>query len=365
MAEQIHSVSRRGGEADLPCLNRNNSIHSSSTASIGLDLTRFGSHNNLSTSHKKSAAALAWNVQYLADLHSIERIGFLTLTFPDHVVCPKEAQRRFNSLASNVLRSRYAAYIRIFERCLSDRIHYHLLVVLSDDIRTGANFDEISQGQYTSANKSLKSEWKFWRETAKEYGFGRTELLPIKSTSEGIAKYVGKYIGKSIAQRQQQDKGVRLVEYGKSSRVATSKFTFVSEGSAVWRRKMATFAKIVARAHDLPCNDLSHLSQILGSKWAYNNREFILSLPDDDSVTRCDAHPSGVGSHAALLRQTVRRGVTRLTLVASKKPNSPAVKYRHVDAKHPMFFGIGLSCTQQELTHVQLNRLYVFRPMKM
>jgi hypothetical protein len=363
MAEQIHSERRQGGAADLPCLNRNNSIHTPSTTP---DETRLGAHNNLSTAHKKSAAALAWNVQYLADLHSIERIGFLTLTFPDHVTCPKEAQRRFNSLASNVLRSRYAAYIRIFERCLSDRIHYHLLVVLPDDIRTGANFDEIAQGQYTSANKSLKSEWKFWRETSKEYGFGRTELLPIKSTSEGIAKYVGKYIGKSIAQRQQQDKGVRLVEYGKASRVATSKFTFVSEGSAVWRRKIATFAKIVARAHDLPCNDLSHLSQILGSKWAYNNREFILSLPDEqvEPMPQCDTPDKGVGTHAARLRQSVLRGVTRRTLAASSNSNN-VIKYRPADQKRHTFFGVGLSCTQQELTHVQPNRLYVFRPMKM
>ena len=263
--------------AALPCLNRNNS-----NENTPLDGTQSltGSHNQLSTAHKKSAAALAWNVQYMADLYGIDRIGFLTLTFPQHITCPKEAQRRFNSLSTGVLREHYLCYIRIYERCVSDRIHYHLLVVLDKDIRTGTDFEEIANGKYTSANKVLRSEWKFWRETAKEYGFGRTELLPIKSTAEGIAKYVGKYIGKSIAQRQQQDKGVRLVEYGKTARVATSKFTFVSEGSAIWRRKLATFAQIVAQGHDLPCNDLSHLSQILGPKWAYNNREFILSLPE-------------------------------------------------------------------------------------
>ena len=363
MAEQIHSESGQGGVAVLPCLNRNNSIH---TASTTTDQTRLGAHNNLSTAHKKSAAALAWNVQYLADLHSIERIGFLTLTFPDHVTCPKEAQRRFNSLASNILRSRYAAYIRIFERCLSDRIHYHLLVVLPDDIRTGANFDEIAQGQYTSANKSLKSEWKFWRETAKEYGFGRTELLPIKSTSEGIAKYVGKYIGKSIAQRQQQDKGVRLVEYGKASRVATSKFTFVSEGSAVWRRKIATFAKIVARAHDLPCNDLSHLSQILGSKWAYNNREFILSLPDekDGQAEGWGRAPHAEGvSVLRPVRQSVLRGVTRRTLADSINSNN-VIKYRRVDSNPLGFEALAYPALNKNY-HRSVVLLHVFRPMKM
>ena len=270
------TTARFGGEA-LPCLNRNNS--NEHTPLDGTE-TRIAAHNSLSTSHKKSAAALAWNVQHMADLYGIDRVGFLTLTFPHHITCPKEAQRRFNSLSTGVLREHYTCYIRIFERCKSSRIHYHLLVVLDKDIRTGTNFEEIAQGKYTSANKALRSEWKFWRDTAKEYGFGRTELLPIKSTSEGIAKYVGKYIGKSIAQRQEQDKGVRLVEYGKTARMATSKFTFLSEGSASWRRKLATFARILSEAHNTQCNDLSDLSQILGDKWAYNNREFILSLPE-------------------------------------------------------------------------------------
>ena len=126
--------------------------------------------------------------------YSLERLGFLTLTFAQDIKDPIEAQRRFNSLATHVLRDRYADYIRIWERTKKGRIHYHLLVVLPEDIRTGFSFVEAEFGVYTSAPKALRSEWAFWRSTAKEYGFGRTELLPIRSTAEGIARYVGKYI---------------------------------------------------------------------------------------------------------------------------------------------------------------------------
>jgi hypothetical protein len=42
---------------------------------------------------------------------------------------------------------------------------------------------------------------------APKYGFGRTELLPIKKTAEGVAKYVGKYVAKHIGQRLPADKG--------------------------------------------------------------------------------------------------------------------------------------------------------------
>jgi hypothetical protein len=64
---------------------------------------------------------------------------------------------------------------------------------------------------YRSASDYLRREWKFWRVTAPKYGFGRTELLPIKRTAEGVASYVAKYIAKHIGQRLPADKGARLV----------------------------------------------------------------------------------------------------------------------------------------------------------
>ena len=66
----------------------------------------------------------------LCMLYGIERLGFLTLTFADHVTDAREAQRRFHSLATHVLNTRYRArWIRVLERHESGRIHYHLIVV--------------------------------------------------------------------------------------------------------------------------------------------------------------------------------------------------------------------------------------------
>jgi hypothetical protein len=74
-------------------------------------------------------------------------------------------------------------------------------VVLDADIRTGLDFAAVAMRDYRTAPAALKSEWAFWRETAPRYGFGRTELLPIKSTAEGFSKYVGKYIAKQAIHR--------------------------------------------------------------------------------------------------------------------------------------------------------------------
>lgn len=261
--------------APFPCLYSNNSIENEKN---NLNLALSDAALGLKTQVRKSASCLAWNVEYFCDKFGLENLGFLTLTFRDHVTDVKEAQRRLNSLTSNVLRGRYRYYIRVMERQKSGRIHYHLLVVLDGDIRTGFDFIACAKGDYRSANKRLRDEWLFWRKTAPKYGFGRTELLPIKSNSEGIARYVGKYIGKHFESRQIQDKGARLVEYSRGSRVASTRMQFVSAGSAEWRRKVGIFCYYISET--MGCEpSFEGLRSVLGPRWAYQWREFIAALP--------------------------------------------------------------------------------------
>lgn len=260
-------VDRGGGErvGGLPCLSSNNSIvqHES---------------NRLSTQHRKAAAALGWNVKAMCERHGIQRVGFLTLTFSDHVTDVKEASKRFNSLASNVLNGRYADWVRVIERQKSQRIHYHLLVAMGEDIRTGVDFTGLANRDYSTAGKALRGEWAFWRSTARKYRFGRTELLPIKSSEEAIGRYVGKYIAKHIEARKEEDKGARLVGYSKGARVAVTRFSWVSPGAATWRRKVRTFAWMMFQSQGIPPT-MHGLRVALGPRWAYRWREFILALP--------------------------------------------------------------------------------------
>ena len=283
--------------AVLPCLSSNNSNQvASAVASGAADWERlkrsFGpaleraaqrraeTLNTLSPQQRKSAAALAWNVQALCERYGIERIGFLTLTFADHITCAKESQRRYNSLRSGVLKGRYSAIIRVLERQKSGRIHYHLLVVLPFDIRTGFDFEAAKRRDYSSASTAMKLEWSFWRATAKKYGFGRVELLPIKTTEAAIARYVGKYISKHIEQRQEKDRGLRLVEYSGTGRIANTRFSWSTPLAREWRRKLALFAAIVGSAYGFPDQmPYSEIKVVLGATWAYKYREFIFDLP--------------------------------------------------------------------------------------
>jgi len=261
------------------------------------------------------------NVAGLAERYGIERLGFLTLTFADHVTDPKEAQRRFKSLRTGVLAERYDGFVRVFERQKSGRIHYHLIVVAKDDIRSGVDFAAFARRDYRTASPYLRTEWAFLRSTAKAYGFGRTELMPIRSTQEGIARYVGKYISKHIDQREERDKGVRLADYSRGARIANTRFSWASPGARQWRLKLALFAQMMFQARRIPSPTFQGLRAGLCQKWAYHWKDFILSLPDIEDTHAPSDQP----------RSSLR--VVPAELVAAADPN---MQFRYRDQLPPV-----------------------------
>lgn len=167
----------------------------------------------------KQAKALAYNIKWLADTFGVERVGFLTLTVGDkvngkfvHVKERAEASRRFNSIL-NRIRERYRCGVVVTERHKNGGIHFHLVVALPFDARTGFDFEAVKRRDYRSVSKELREEWEWWRENQGEYGFGRHELTPIKSNGEAIGRYVGKYLGKSWEARTDDDYKGRCVRY--------------------------------------------------------------------------------------------------------------------------------------------------------
>jgi hypothetical protein len=222
----------------------------------------------------KSAFLVGFTIRQLAEKSGVERLGFLTLTFRDDVQEIREASRRYNSLATHVLRGRYVATMTVRERTKRGRIHLHLIVVLPGDIRTGFDFAAIAKGDYRSANPALRSEWAFWRKTAPAYGFGRTELLPVKSTAEGVSKYVGKYLAKHHFQREEADKGARLVSYSSSARAGSTRFSFLSPKATLWRTKLARFAERLGFAGN-ESGFYRWAREVHGPKWAHLLGEMI------------------------------------------------------------------------------------------
>ena len=267
---------REAAPTSLPCLNRNNSIEAAPEKEISDEAKRLGC--KLTSAHRKTAYALKMNVAFLAEKYGIEPLGFLTLTFPDHVTDAKEASRRFNSLDTDAMRKRYVEKITVVERHKSGRIHFHCLVVLPHDIRTGVDFAKLeavinSKGRTThqdwvnaGVGAHLFAEWAFWRKTAGKFGFGRTELLPVKSNAEAISCYVGKYIAKHIDSRKEVDKGVRLVRYSRGAGRVCAKFAWNSPGAQNFRRKMSW---LCAALGCTTRNYRAFFRQHFGEKWMW------------------------------------------------------------------------------------------------
>lgn len=261
----------------------------------------------MTRSELKTAFVLEQNVAKLFRDYPIERVGFMTITFPKRVVTPKEASRRFNSFRTHFLKDQIETYIKVTEPHKDKRPHYHLLVVLPKDIRTGFDwtayeaskleyrqngksktFREFTKRYSASATPFLRRFWSSFRHAAKAHNLGRTEILPIKSEAEAAVRYVGKYIEKGSVHRIGDWKGVRLVSCARSlERAANCQFSWVTSGSR-WR----DFLSNVASALDF--KQLEDFSDAFGSSWAYK-------------ILQCSSHGLTAKETAHLLTTTKQR----------------------------------------------------------
>jgi len=191
------------------------------------------------------------------------RIGFLTFTFADDVRTIAEAQKRFHSLFSGSLSKRYPEWVCVVQRHKDDRIHFHLVIAMAEDIRTGFEFDGVARRDYTSVSRYLRDEWRFLRETLPEYQFGRHELLPLKNP-QGFGMYVARYVGRTEHTRK-EEKGARLVRFSKGFRRCVcgpfSKTDLIEERA---RKRMPEIVSAMG------FKDSDHLQRDLGPSWRYH-----------------------------------------------------------------------------------------------
>lgn len=252
--------------AALPCLNSHNCIEGSKETPPKLT----GHAARRSFTVKENAARFIHDV-------GLDRVGFLTLTFLEPMLDHKQASRRWRSLNTNFFSSVFPCWQRVFERTKKGNVHYHLLVDCRKDIRTGFNFDlyltalqmrkkklpyrHIERQAFRSANVYLRSLWQALRDRLPNYGFGRHELLPIRTNIEAASKYVGKYVSKDM-HNFDEDKGVRRIAYSQGQIRSSSNFAWHSEGSQEWRRKVQILA------HFLGLEDMYDLKARFGPRWA-------------------------------------------------------------------------------------------------
>lgn len=225
---------------------------------------------------KRQAHTLFSNVEKLIGYApSVGHVGFFTLTTKD-TTDKKEFSRRWNSMNTHYWSQspHFGHWIGCFEQQKRGAWHLHILAVLHYDIRTGVDFEAFEQGRYSSASPYLRSVWRDLRGACLRYGFGRHELLPVKSNAEGMARYIGKYVSKHIGQREEAAKGKRLTTGSQGWCKNSVRFAWNTDGSKEWRRKVKTFAAC------LGINGEAGLYFKLGPNWAYRHADAIYNVDD-------------------------------------------------------------------------------------
>lgn len=258
-------------ERSLPCLNSNNC----NDRTEGEGQNPF---NLIRPYHQKQQFVIKHNAEKFIEQTGLEKVAFFTLTFPDQLTDHKEAARRFKSFRTGFFQI-FGHWHLVKERTVEGYIHFHLLVDCNMDVRTGFDFDlyerscELKQARkpyrhverraFKTANANLRNLWATLRQFCPNYGFGRHELLPIRTTAEAAAKYIGKYISKHVGARSEDDKGVRIYSRSQGQTGANCKIAWHSPGAMEWRRKVKAFA------YSQGCTDMESLKEKLGSKWCY------------------------------------------------------------------------------------------------
>jgi hypothetical protein len=284
-------------------------LYLSSNNSDEIELEKSEKINKLSPYHKKQAHVIYENCQRFIDHIGINRVGFLTLTFPENLTDHKEASRRFNNLNRRFISENFGRWAWVKEQQKRGAWHYHILIDCKCDIRSGFDFahykaaqdirknaykngkkysgiksilDPIEKKYISSASSSLLNLWKLMKITMKKYGFGISELLPIHSNAEATGRYVGKYVSNHVNQRSEASKGVRLSGYSKDFLRSSTKFQWNNDNSKKWRQNLSKFASYAG------VNSLEELSIRYGKRWAYQFQEIIIDIDNysPDSVKK-------------------------------------------------------------------------------
>lgn len=268
-----------------PCLYSNNSIEKSQTTEKSLTETTAALTAVLSPYHKKQAQTLFLNVERLlkVEAESTNHVGFLTLTFAENITDHKEAYRRFRSFNTNYLSKHqiFGEWVNTKERQKRGAWHYHLVIALTEDIKTGFDFDKYDEwlkgprklNTFPTGNKALHSLWADLRENLEKYGLGKIfSLEPIRSNAEAMSRYIGKYISKHLGNRSKDDTGVRLVNYSRNWIKNSVRCSWHNKNAKLWREKLRLFA------YSQGCSDFYQLAEKLGPNWAYKYQQEIVDI---------------------------------------------------------------------------------------
>lgn len=249
----------------------------------------------------KKQKTLTGNIQYWEKKHGVERLAFVTLTFKENLFDRREAQRRWNNLNRTIGRDgKFTVLVKVLEVQKRGAIHYHLLVLCKEDIRTGFDFEMFKRvgearqrkdwaavrrftsgkgGYAKTCSSHLRHLWGYMRTKCESHKFGRSEFMPIEYPNN-IGSYLGKYLNKDDEGREKKQwanaemtKGMRRVSYGrKETKVCSANFNWVRhpKGKPLFRHQLKEWAEY--RGFE----SYEEIKEAFGKNWSYHYYQEIM-----------------------------------------------------------------------------------------
>jgi hypothetical protein len=235
----------------LPCLKKDNCTNAGSQKS------RFVAEENIRL-----------YIQHMGE----NNVGVLTVTTPSQCLSAFEFQRKWRSLLTHGLKKSFPTGMWVRERQpRTGSWHAHCVVNVGWDIKTGFPFDQVQKRFYANVDPRLRGLWKLLREMAEKYGFGRTELLPLKASGPSCARYLVKYLVKVRgSDKSEGEEKCRL--FGKWGGVGYVITPFSFTRSRILRKRKAWLAV------EMGIECYAQFKTVFGSHWWHHLGPLLLEV---------------------------------------------------------------------------------------
>ena len=245
-------------------------------------------------------------------------LGDLLVTVDTNQYSSREFNANFRSFQTHVLSKMFPSGLRVVTRSEGGRIHCHAAVALNVDasqfdwpcfyaaerwykiyrqVRTKESLQQykrFTKKFRESMPEELKQINRELKVKARNYGFGRAMVLPVRINNDALKWYLVKNVPRK---RQERDKGVHY--FASWGLPKASNFKVLSPRYNQYRANLRAFAQSLGLTAE---NYNTVLKEALGNNWHWQCREVIKFM---------DALPPHLLDKQDSLKQTIRQHLLR------------------------------------------------------
>lgn len=293
-----------------------------------------------SRAHRKAAFRLRHAAQKFIRHFGRRHVVFVTLTLAEPDRDLAASNRRLSALLAQLRKLQPALqYLWVVDAGASDRLHYHVLVALPDNVRAGTDFSVYrTPGRpplakiRAAVNDATRRFWDLLDGLAVIHGFGRTEVFPLRKATAAVARYLVKNFRNLQSRRVVSDARRRTwgMSAGAPRPPRPNDFALNHPGSTHHR------ARIAEAAQQVGISSLDEAAYLLGSRWHHLLCSIAYGPEPQERIDRLRRDVERVGPALRRLAHLRAEAEARMVLGhLSADSDSPGVPRSRRRRRHP------------------------------